>query len=166
MAPLSGRFRDARSTEYDYLRLILVRCPSCATVAHVVPPPQEAGGVQPALFTPRRLVCRSCGLSRVSSGGRVSFSRGTAQPATDPYFGVPLWLQLETRHGWLWAYNPEHLDLLRQFVRAPLRERAPWYDTGQKMTLVARLPRWIKGAKNRDEVLRALARIRASLVSA
>lgn len=102
----------------------------------------------------------------MSSSRRVTFSRGTAQPATDPYFGVPLWLQLETRHGWLWAYNLAHLDLLRRFVQAPLRERAPWYDTGQKMTLVARLPLWIKRAKNRDEILRAITRIRASLASA
>jgi len=92
-------------------------------------------------------------------------SRGTAQPASDPYFGSPLWLQIETRHGWLWAYNLEHLDLIRRFVQAPLRERAPWYDTGQKMTLVARLPAWIKRAKNRDEILRAVSRARASLVS-
>jgi hypothetical protein len=101
----------------------------------------------------------------VSSGSRVTLSRGTAQPATDPYFGVPLWLQLETRHGWLWAYNLEHLDLLRRYVQATLRERASWYDTRQKMTLVARLPLWIKRSKNRDEILRAITRIRASLVS-
>ena len=24
---------------------------------------------------------------------------------TDPYFGLPLLLQTETRHGWLWAYS-------------------------------------------------------------
>ena len=84
----------------------------------------------------------------------------------DPYFGVPLWLQLETRHGWLWAYNLEHLNLIRRFVQASLRERAPWYDTGQKMTLVARLPLWIKQARNRDEVLRTINRISATLVHA
>jgi hypothetical protein len=79
---------------------------------------------------------------------------------------VQLWLQLEIRHGWLWAYNLDHLDLLQRYVQAPLRERAPWYDTGQKMTLVARLPAWIKRAKNRDEILRAVSRIHASLVAA
>lgn len=60
--------------------------------------------------------------------------------ARDPYFGMPLWLQAETRHGWLWAYNPQHLDLIRRFTQATLREHAHWYDSGQKMTLVARLP--------------------------
>lgn len=80
-----------------------------------------------------------------------------------PLLRHPLWLQTETRHGWLWAYNLEHLTFLRQFVAASLRERAPWYDTGQKMTVVARLPVWIKSAKNRDEVLRAVERIRGSV---
>ncbi len=44
---------------------------------------------------------------------------------TDPYFGLPLLLQTETRHGWLWAYNPQHLTLIHDYVAATLRERAP-----------------------------------------
>lgn len=71
----------------------------------------------------------------------------------------------ETRHGWLWAYSPGHLTLIHHYVTATMRERAPRYDTGRKMTLVARLPAWIKHAKNRDEVLRAIDRIRTSLVA-
>ncbi|MDX3854165.1 hypothetical protein [Streptomyces sp. AK02-01A] len=166
MTSFYGRFRDPRSTAYDFIDSIFVKCPNCANVAHVVPAPQVSDGERPTLFTLRRLVCRSCGLSRKSSGGHVAFARGTNHPAIDPYFGVALWLQLETRHGWLWAYNLEHLDLIRRFVRATLRERAPWYDTGQKMTLVARLPLWIKQARNRDEVLRTINRISATLVHA
>lgn len=94
----------------------------------------------------------------------AAFPRSTAVRATDPYFDLPLRVQSATRHGWLWAYNLEHLDLIRAYVQAPLRERAPWYDTKQKMTLVARLPRWIKTAKHREEVLRAIERLRASLL--
>ncbi|MFJ1588092.1 hypothetical protein ACIOC1_32820 [Streptomyces sp. NPDC088197] len=166
MASSSGRFRDPRSTKYDFLGSIMVRCPGCAKAALVIPAADSSGCGGRTLFRPRRLVCHSCGLSRLWSGRAVALSRGTAAPATDPYFGVPLWLQIETRHGWLWAYDLEHLDLLRRFVQASLRERAPWYDTGKKMTLVARLPVWIKRAKNRDEILRGIARIRASLVCA
>ncbi|GGJ40580.1 hypothetical protein GCM10010121_059540 [Streptomyces brasiliensis] len=65
----------------------------------------------------------------------------------------------------VWAYNLEHLDLIRRFVAASLRERDPWYEHGRKMTCVARLPAWIKRAKNRDEVLRVVDRLRASLVA-
>ncbi|WP_284434824.1 hypothetical protein [Streptomyces sp. TUS-ST3] len=165
-ATFSARFRDPRSTEYDFITLIMVRCPGCEKAARVVPAPEDASPGGRILFTPRRLVCHGCGLSRVWSGRLVTLSACTAQPATDPYFGMPLWLQVETRHGWLWAYNLEHLELIRRFAQASLRERTPWYDTGQKMTLVARLPVWIKRAKNRDEVLRAVSRIHASLVAA
>ncbi|GAA3870078.1 hypothetical protein GCM10023084_23930 [Streptomyces lacrimifluminis] len=108
-------------------------------------------------------MCGACGLSRGWSGSSVVFSGGTAAPAHDPYFRIPVWLQTETRHGWLWAYNLEHLTHIRRFVAASLRERAPWYDTGQKMTLVARLPVWIKSARNRDEILRAVDRTQAML---
>ncbi|MEV6400818.1 hypothetical protein AB0M39_39605 [Streptomyces sp. NPDC051907] len=166
MALLSGRFRDQRSTEYDFIGSIMVRCPGCAKAALVVEAPEDCDPAGRVLFRPRRLVCRGCGLSRVWSGRRVTLSGGTAQPATDPYFGLPLWLQAETRHGWLWAYDLEHLDLIRRFVQASLRERAPWHDTGRKMALVARLPAWIKRARNRDEVLRAVSRIHASLAAA
>lgn len=71
------------------------------------------------MFDQRSLVCRSCGLSRQSrsdkSGVLLTFSRGPG-PINDPYFQVPLWLQTETRHGRIWAYNPEHLEIIRQFV--------------------------------------------------
>ncbi|MFJ8666123.1 hypothetical protein [Streptomyces sp. NPDC093600] len=166
MAPFSGRFQDPRSTEYDFISSIMVRCPGGAKAARVIPAPEECHPGGRMLFRPRRMVCRGCGLSRVWSGRAVMLPRGTAVPATDPYFGMPLWLQVETRHGWLWAYNLEHLDLIRRFVQAPLRERAPWYDTGPQKTLVARLPAWIKRAKNRDEILRAVSRIHGSLAAA
>ncbi|MEV8550830.1 hypothetical protein AB0L04_13500 [Streptomyces glaucescens] len=165
MTLLSGRFRDPRSTKCDFLGLIMVRCPGCGKAARVVPAPEEYEAGNRCVFRPRRLVCRGCGLSRVCNGRSLSFSSGRAHPVTDPYFGLPLWLQLETRHGRLWAYNLEHLDLIHRFVRATLRERAPWYDIGRKMTLVARLPAWIKHAKNRDEILRAISRLHASLLA-
>lgn len=112
----------------------------------------------------RRLVCRACGLLRHAASGLRLF-RGVGE-AVDPYFGLPLRLQSETRHGWLWAYNLEHLDLIKRFVQAPLRERAPWNAKARvRMTLIARLPAWIKRAKNRAEVCRAIERIQDSSVN-
>lgn len=111
-------------------------------------------------------MCRNCGLAKEWSGGAVALHRGRYGPATDPYFGVRLWLQTETRHGWVWAYDLEHLDLIRRFVRARLREGIPWHDHGRKMTVVARLPAWMQQARNRDEVLRAIDRVHASLLRA
>src|SRR4051812_9364542 len=143
MSPAPVRFHDPGLTACRFRSSVLVRCPRCARIAHAEQRPDLAPGARD------RLVCRSCGLSRTSwrADGR----------------GPVLWLRTTTRHGEIWAYNLEHLDVLRRFVAASLRERAPWYEHGRKMTYVARLPAWIKSAKNRDEVLRAIDRLRASV---
>ncbi|WP_405952084.1 hypothetical protein OG588_43575 [Streptomyces prunicolor] len=159
MSSAPVRFRDPRSTEYDFLDSMLVRCPRCERIAHFerrpCTPPSTDCGTHPH----SRLVCRSCGLCR--DGSRAYRSSRYPNDCSYP----PLWLRTDTRHGELWAYNLQHLDLIRRFVAADLRERAPWYDHGQKMTLVARLPAWIKSAKNRDEVLRAVDRLRATVIA-
>ncbi|MCG8968872.1 hypothetical protein JRC61_24880 [Streptomyces sp. CL12-4] len=165
MASSSDRFRNPCKTEYDFIGLILVRCPGCDKAARIVPASEASGCGGRILFRPRRLICRGCGLSRQWSGHIAVLPTSTAHPATDPYFGRPLWLQTPTRHGWLWAYNLEHLDFIRRLVQAPLRERAPWHGSGLKTSLVTYLPTWIKRAKNRDEILRAVGRIHHSLLS-
>ncbi|MGW1748981.1 hypothetical protein ACWCRD_25880 [Streptomyces sp. NPDC002092] len=160
MSPAPVRFHDTRRTAYDFAGSALVRCPRCERVAHFERRPGRAADARGRTYPERRLVCRSCGLSRIDTGPHCTARRpgqGCCRPA--------LWLRAETRHGELWAYNLEHLDLIRRFVAADLRERAPWYHTGRKMTLVARLPAWIKSAKNRTEVLRAIDRLRASVTS-
>ncbi|MFG3515134.1 hypothetical protein [Streptomyces bobili] len=136
MPPAPVRFRDPVTVLADHAASALVRCPRCARLAHY----GRRGGQSPE----HRVVCRSCGLAR---------------PAGRP----ALWLSARTRHGEIWAYNLEHLDLLRRFVAASLREREPWYEHGRKMTYIARLPAWIKSAKNRTEVLRVIDRLRASV---
>ncbi|ARP74224.1 hypothetical protein LK07_17960 [Streptomyces pluripotens] len=159
--PSSQRFRDPRRTAYDFLSEISVVCPRCMRSAFVRPVSDPEPSQRP-FFAPRRLTCLHCGLTKARARRELIFPHGTARGMTDPYFGLPLLLQTETRHGWLWAYNPQHLTLIHDYVAASLRERAPWYDTGQKMTLIARLPTWIKHAKNRGEMLHAIARIRGS----
>lgn len=157
------RFRDPWNTKYDFLTSVLVCCPACGKVAHIGTAPDASGVRGQSLFAPRRLVCRSCGMAKDWSGGGVVLHRDRNAPATDPYFDVRLWLQTETRHGWVWAYNLEHLGLIRRFVQASLREGIYRNDHGRRMSVVARLPAWMQQAKNRDEVLRAIARIHASL---
>jgi hypothetical protein len=75
--------------------------------------------------------------------------------------GPPL-VQIRTRHGILFACNEAHLDALEAYVLADLRERRR-DEFGWSMSSMARLPRWAKSAKNRAEVLRAIARMRRLL---
>ncbi|MEV0177492.1 hypothetical protein AB0I00_41140 [Streptomyces sp. NPDC050803] len=102
-----------------------------------------------AHFERSRVICRSCGRCGPVGQG--------------PWPG--LWLRAETRHGELWAYNLAHLDLIRQFVAADLRERGTSYERARNTTCVARLPAWMKSAKNRAEVLRVIDRLRASVIT-
>lgn len=161
MSPAPVRFYDACHSAHEFTSSVLVRCPRCERIAHFERRPCTTPDAEGRRYPQLRLVCRSCGLSRVSAGP----SRTSWQGGGHCFARPPLWLRTETRHGEIWAYNLEHLDLLRRFVAADLRERAPWYEHGRKMTYVARLPAWIKSAKNRDEVLRAIDRLRASVVT-
>ena len=163
--PAQHRFRDPQRTSCDFLADISVVCPRCLQGAKVLPAVGDPEPGHRPFFAPRRLICRHCGLTKAHTSHQLIFLHGTGRGMTDPYFGLPLLLQTETRHGWLWAYSPAHLTLIHNHVAASLRERAPWYDTRNKMTLLARLPAWIKHAKNRDEVLHAIDRIRAQLVA-
>ncbi|QDQ88362.1 hypothetical protein FMZ60_12705 [Alcaligenaceae bacterium SJ-26] len=76
----------------------------------------------------------------------------------DPHFGLPLRLTTPTRHGTVWAYNPRHLDALYGYVSADLREKQrPTYSN---YALFFVLPRWMKLAKHRSEIAKALLKLR------
>ncbi|GAA0422318.1 hypothetical protein [Streptomyces luteireticuli] len=141
------RFRDPGWSRDHFIDTVLVRCPRCSGPARVAPAPLHAR---------RTLTCPACGLSRRAKDSTLRFHWSSP---TDPSFQAPLWFQAETRHGLLWAYNREHLELIRRFVASTLRERDPWYEPGRKMTLLARLPAWVKRSRNRTEVLRAIERL-------
>jgi hypothetical protein len=144
------RFHDARQTIYSFGTTFLVVCPRCQRRASVIPLP----GTEPKLFSPRRVVCARCGYSKdwhdhsIRVGGPV-----------DWYLGLPVWLQVPCCGQTLWAYNEDHLDFLEAYISADLRERVP----GVNSTLASRLPGWMKDAKNRDEVLRGIERLRQKL---
>lgn len=76
----------------------------------------------------------------------------------DPFFALPLWLQTPCCGHTLWALNLEHLDVLEAYIRAQLREKNP----NSAYTMLEVLPRWMKSAKHRDEVLRAISRLRTA----
>ncbi len=149
---MATRFRDEATYLDQFGATLLVRCPRCGGRAEFAAP-SDATGRQAAL---RRVVCAGCGYVR---NGRAdgpnwdALSRGNV----DPYSGLPLWLQTPCCGETLWAYNMEHLAFLERYVAATLRERTP----NKNSSLASRLPAWLTSAKNREEVLRGIARLRA-----
>jgi hypothetical protein len=138
-----------------------VVCPHCAGRAKVVraEPPR-----------PTRMTCLHCGKSRVqptlqagvlTSGNAANWPRQqyAVGDAADPYFHLPLWLQTRCAGAVLWAYNPRHLDFLSHYIGATDRPRPANGNGPRNGLLSSRLPRWLKLAKHRDEVLAAIGKM-------
>jgi len=78
-------------------------------------------------------------------------------------FGAGLWLETECCGGRrLWALNERHLSYLGAFVGSTDRSREFPSPPGNRQ-LADKLPKWMIEAKHRDEVLRALDRLRMTL---
>lgn len=72
-------------------------------------------------------------------------------------YRLPPYLHREVAGHTLWVYNLAHLDALAAWLGATLRER----PERRALTMMARLPRWMKAATARPRVIRALADMRA-----
>jgi hypothetical protein len=154
------RFRDDGRSLFDGLDDIRVKCPKCGGAGLIARIDAAPTRIKAHAFAPRRFQCSAC-THRVEWRGSAFMIAG----AHDPYLRLPLQLQTRTRHGVLYAYNAAHLDWIESFVAAGLRERR--IDQGMaNRSIASRLPAWVKAAKNRDDVLRALARLRRRLAGA
>lgn len=98
--------------------------------------------------------CKAC---KQKKKYEVSFSLTYAnnKQATDPYFGLQLWLQLPVDDNIFWAYNYNHLEYLKKYVSAKLREERVM----TKHSMTQKLPDFIKLAKNRDKILKSIERL-------
>jgi hypothetical protein len=119
-------------------------------------------------FQELRLACGHCGHTRTGPRPRLyekywpSMSLETYDAGVPP-FGARLWLEAECCGGHtLWALNREHLDYLADYVAETQREREFPSPSGNRQ-LAYKLPKWMKLAKNREEILRVVARLRATL---
>lgn len=148
-----ARHLDPRTTAWQLTDEVLVVCPACSQRAVVLAAP-PGPDVEPQ---GDRLRCLACGLAR-------SLSPAGGGPASAPppsYRGLPLWLTASCCGHTLWAYSLRHVELLEAIVGARLRERRRDPALGWRNASVAsRLPRWVLAAGHRDEVLRALGRLR------
>jgi hypothetical protein len=151
------RARASRAALGAFLDEVLLVCPRCAgpaTSKRLDPAARETAA-------PRRLVCRGCGHMQERRAQAVA---GLARVGHDDYFRLPLWLATPCCGELLWALNARHLAALEAFALAQLRERRRDAEHGwSNQSFASRLPKWIKAAKNRPEVEKALARLRVQL---
>ncbi len=101
--------------------------------------------------------CKYCKtINKVNENWESYIAKYNDSGIIDPAFGLPLWFVDEVRGQTIWAYNLSHLKEIENYVHAKLRERS---TDRFKMTIVEKLPDFIKLAKNRDDVLKALQRM-------
>jgi hypothetical protein len=101
--------------------------------------------------------CSNCGKTENYTPRNISLERIYESPGnpTENYFGLPLWLNAHFRGNVFWAFNYEHLEYLKQYISAELREkngRTHW-------TMVEKLPNWIKSSKNRDKIVKLISEL-------
>jgi hypothetical protein len=147
----NNRFRDTRETLYHFIEEYLVVCPKCSGCARVVPLDVDLQN----LFASRRVTCQSCSYSKDWQGKSIEI--GSVQ---DSYFGLPLWLQIAIGDRILWFHNFRHLQFVEAFVRATLRERRTDLHGCRNASVISRLPNWVKAAKNRKHILKAIDRLK------
>ncbi len=154
MSETRKEFKDNGEYIYNFGDEFLVECSKCQSLARVV----ISGELDKNLpiYSPKKLICPNCGLNKTLSSKEM---RVSVNGSFDMHFGLPLWLQIPCCGDTLWAYNEKHLEFIENYVAAKLRVRKP----NVNQSFVSRLPQWIKSAKNRDEILKAIAKLRGKL---
>jgi endogenous inhibitor of DNA gyrase (YacG/DUF329 family) len=100
--------------------------------------------------------CPHCGIVRTYKPKNDQYRlKYDGNGACDPIFNLPLWFQTNIKGELFWAYNRAHLNEIRDYVAAKLRER----QTSTYTTMVERLPNFTKAAKNREVIIRAIDRM-------
>ncbi len=99
-----------------------------------------------------KVTCNSC---KREKAYKIVWYRYRGDKPTDPYFGFNLWLQINIKGHLLWLYNLNHLDYLRTYVSAKLRED----DNRHKYSMITNLPQWVKSSKNRDLIVSKLSKL-------
>jgi hypothetical protein len=167
---MKSRFEDRSELIDDFAGYFLVHCPQCQGIARVSWSPSESA---------IRAICSGCGFIKdwtcVQPGVRMytndpsKFKVGIIGigAGLDWCFHYPLWLSTSCCSHELWAYNPEHLAWLKAYVSSGLRERTEDPEFGwRNASLSSRLPKWLKSAKNRDEVIKAIERLEKTVPAA
>lgn len=156
------KFQDEHETIHSFGNKFLVECPKCNLSAQVMPDRTDDDWI----WLNPKLICLNCGYNKDNKsikkevlGDSKAYGYARIGGNYDWYFLQPLWLQINCCGKRLWAYNEKHLDFIENYVAAKLRERTP----NKNRSLSSRLPKWIKSAKNRDEILKAIGKLRKKL---
>lgn len=147
---------------YDFIKDIYVICPNCSAKAIV-----KTGEFHKLKYNEYevKVVCTACGfnqtLEHVSPRIDKKQKRGNILifgAPVDPFFHLPVWFSTSFEGETLWAYNTEHLDFLAEHIGSKLRERNNF--SFNVKSIGARLPKWMTSANNREDLLKAIHKLK------
>jgi len=98
--------------------------------------------------------CKNCGITQDYEPRNIvqEWIYTDNEKATDDYFGLSLWINSNFKEKVFWAYNYEHLNYLKKYISAEIREsnnRTHW-------TMMEKLPVWMSSSKNREKLLKII----------
>ena len=140
-----NRFQDENLILSDFYDEVLVVCPACAKKA-----------MAKANFDSKkvRLFCVNCGYNKEVSTA-LNQTAAIQMPA-NAFFDAALWLQSTFKNEIFYAYNDKHLDYLERYIGASLRE----HKDRTHFTLLEKLPKFYHEAKNREPLLKIIAKLK------
>ncbi|MGV6945712.1 hypothetical protein [Sphingobacterium kyonggiense] len=145
---MKTRFQDQKLRLSDFYSNVIIQCPRCNLKA-----------IATVDFESRkaRLLCENCTYSKDCSTEATFYGTiGNLILPAHQYFYANLWLLAPFKNDIVWAYNYEHLDYLESYITAKLRE----HKDREHFTLLEKLPRFYHDRKNRDSLLKLIAKLR------
>lgn len=147
---------------YDFMEEVFVVCPYCSGKAIVRSNPESIQKVDENIT---RVVCPNCGFSKMLKEVRKSVLMKTSRRIVlgrimriggsgDPYFWLPLWLKADCLGLSVWAFNYEHLKVIKEHIQAEHRQRD--LTNVRNKSIGSRLPKWMTAANNRKAVLKTI----------
>lgn len=136
-----NRFQDENLVLSNFYQEVWVVCPSCAKKA-----------IATVNFETKtaRLFCVQCGYNKETNTFLIFNS------AAHCYFKADLWLKASFKNEQFWAYNNKHLEYLERYISATLRE----HKDRTHFTLLEKLPKFYHEAKNREGLLKIIAKLK------
>jgi transcription elongation factor Elf1 len=101
----------------------------------------------------------SCEVCKKEKAYQPQWFRYKSDHSKEPYYGLDVFLQIGVKNHTLWLYNSKHLQYVKDYIAASLRED----DSRHKYSMITNLPQWIKSAKNRDLILKKLRKLEQTL---
>ncbi len=143
--PQLNRFQDENLLLSHFYQEAFVVCPSCAKKAMATVNDETKTA---------RLFCISCGYNKETV---TAIKNGSIEMPANQYFQAELWLQAPFKNDVFWAYNDKHLEYLESYISATIRE----HKDRVGFTLLEKLPKFYHEAKNRDGLLKIIAKLKS-----